>query len=739
MDARSRAGVVIAGVVALCAAVLAIRGCGDDAPSAPPAPAVTEAPAEPAAPGPRPRVVAPAPPVAEAAPVAASAAEPAPPVSEGAVALRRLEAEGLKVRVTSGGHPVHDAEFRIGPVGGELAPVTAMGSFSSAPGCTFLDVGERPAFPLTLSVRSEGRGERRVQVDSRNEIVVVDLPVGGRIEATLRRANGVAVERAQVVIGGRTATTDVLGRFTIDPIEPGRYASASIAAGGAWRAVACDIDIPAPGDVRQAALVIPASTPLRVRVVRASDGTSVAGARVRVVAMDGGEAAEATARTGDDGRVVIGDLRDGEFLCWAWGDDVDIAMRDSVRVPCDEEIELRAPPAATHFLRGRIVDAKGAPVAGVGLIVWGGSDSTAVRATTDADGRFEILGVRGWPSNHVAAMHGTYFPLWPNAHLVAPRTQRRAGETPWLAPHQVFLEPDRDTEIVLPALVRVKALVVDGAGGPLPKVRFTYHSRSNWWVALPEPVAAPGAKSLRVVVPDAPAEPGTLIAWTDDGRVGALAVTPSATGETDAGRLTLHPARTIVVRDPGTGERTQATILRRRASGYGWERLHPARDMDLSTWLAAQSCEPGTWRCLALAHGRLATDLGDVVVREDVAQTVVDAHLSRPAEVQVVVRRGAVVVAGADVACEFPDASATVFDLRTILWWVPHGDGVHRASGPGIDLESRTSAEGRAAFRRLPAGRFRVHVRDPQGGARTTVEGELAEGDARVLEVDLER
>lgn len=166
-------------------------------------------------------------------------------------------------------------------------------------------------------------------------------------------------------------------------------------------------------------------------------------------------------------------------------------------------------------------------------------------------------------------------------------------------------------------------------------------------------------------------------------------------------------------------------------------------------WISKRPLAPGRRRLLVLAAGRLAADVGDVELA-GAPVTDVGVRLARPADVVVHARDADRVVSGASVVVAPVDPPPLFETLRTLSgMWARSildatrtrltGVALHRFSGPGMDLATTTDAAGRAWVTRLPAGRLRITVTAPDGGASREVIVELVEGETTDVDVDLAR
>ena len=127
----------------------------------------------------------------------------------------------------------------------------------------------------------------------------------------------------------------------------------------------------------------------------------VAGAKVRVIASDDRERGHC--ETGADGKCEVGSLEPGEIT---------LAVVSARHRPGRMTLRLEPQPPVQvqrltldegRVISGRVVDGAGVPLVGAHV---GTSDSSGGFATTDAEGRFELLGLGVEPVNIFASAEG---------------------------------------------------------------------------------------------------------------------------------------------------------------------------------------------------------------------------------------------------------------------------------------------------------------------------------------------
>jgi 5-hydroxyisourate hydrolase-like protein (transthyretin family) len=234
----------------------------------------------------------------------------------------------------------------------------------------------------------------RSRVDPSDELRGSVRSVEGRALAGVRVALFDARSRALIA----TSHTDAHGRFTFagapDRVDLLALPDAASGLAPRWRR---SIDVASSHGV---AFALPSARPLRVRV-RDARGAPVADASVRVYERDGEPdrraAVIATAATDSDGaatllapeRAHVGVVPSGSELAPEWALDVEVPIGGAT---VDVELD-----AAFHR-RGRVVDERGTPMAGVVVGSWSAAEPREWHgfAISGANGEFEIaLDARG--------------------------------------------------------------------------------------------------------------------------------------------------------------------------------------------------------------------------------------------------------------------------------------------------------------------------------------------------------
>ncbi len=184
------------------------------------------------------------------------------------------------------------------------------------------------------------------------------------------------------------------GRFEATDLEPGTYALTAFATQGSGEAQV----VLAPGESATVELRVAPRQEALEGLVRYADGRAWTG-YVAVLnsfdsLRDGTLFSPRIVETDREGRFVVRDLPDGEILVGALGRDRTWVAGRPVTLPTRDVYTLTV-DANTIAVKGRVVRGEDdAPVAGaevLGKTSWQADGSPASRATTDAEGRFEVL------------------------------------------------------------------------------------------------------------------------------------------------------------------------------------------------------------------------------------------------------------------------------------------------------------------------------------------------------------
>ncbi|MFG0316502.1 MAG: carboxypeptidase regulatory-like domain-containing protein, partial [Planctomycetota bacterium JB042] len=329
----------------------------------------------------------------------------------------------------------------------------------------------------------------------------------------------------------RLLTADADGRIDLDPAEPGEWRLLPLRGGAAER-VTCPVHAKDP--VR---LTIPEGVDVAGRALDPR-GLPAAGVRVtlsRAEAPD--EMIEAT-RTDGDGLYRLRDVEPGRSIGFLADGSIPVPLRRIDGSPGERrsfDVDL-ADAESPHVVRGRVLDASGAPVAGARVqigarLAWLDFDapltslaqrSPPLELVTDPDGRFERRGFVAYPDGG---------PVW-----------ARAPGRP-LATGTIRLERDAaDVVLTEPEATTLRGRVVEEDGAPIARARVVLRDprvddagEAPRWV---ESVAWSDADG-RFVLPGAPLGTVHLTARAPDGR--------EATATLDAAA---EARWTAVVREP---------------------------------------------------------------------------------------------------------------------------------------------------------------------------------------------
>lgn len=587
--------------------------------------------------------------------------------------------------------------------------------------------------PFELDVRTPGGEVRRETVTNLAAVVRIAFPPSGSVAGTVINAEGRRVVGARVTLGDRAAETGSDGAFVIESVAPGNYDGLHVRWGGVSTAVPADIAVAA--GLTSSGFVVPLPGAFTLRVaVETDDGRTAAGATVGLASCDDGERILATKIVAAASREIeIASLRAGRYLIGAVSSGGHAAGSCVVSVPSQQSVTVRLGPSPPTCAV-RVVDRTGKDVAGAdvkhsvvmarpargGEPVW---EETLVRCRRSAAGRFEVPGDAPWVP-----------PGWDSIEWMADLADGGGG-----AGRRLVVEVNRatytipaggapDDAILIPGTASVEGSVVAGAASAAAKfsIQFVADPRQGQRLPMTPPESFGPGHEFRLAA--VPAVEGRLLFWASSDRrdeplglVASIAIAPSP-GDT----VRLAPIQLVappIVRVVADGVPDSAIVVVER-SGDGYRLLGLGGPWSRSS---------GELRLVAFAPGRLAADLGVVRVAER-GETVVNAHLDRPAALSVVVTRGGRVVPGIDVTVELPDAAPLDFDLRRIAWISASGTVLRHPGGNETDLVGPTDGQGVRRVDLLPSGRVRVSV---GSGFSDAVEAVTRPGDETEVRIDL--
>lgn len=320
-------------------------------------------------------------PARRAAPATGAVAEPAADAL-GWSALREPGRIAGSVRGRGAG-PLAGAELvlrpaapRFGPAGPLSVLAAETRAATDAAGRFSLAVGEGP---WSLEVRAEGYGAWRDERLRAGDYRAVELVPAVRLSVFATGADGAPlagvacslrddfrrIDRRPLAAG----TTDASGRAVLDGVAPGeRYLL--VEKPGYQRRVET-VDVPRASGWHAVEVRLEPGLGVAGRVLADEDGAPLAGARVRVEAYAAGQSCIAELVTAEDGAFA-------SELSYAPDEPVTVTARSPGRGEAAQSVLLRAPddgarrrelelrlPVAERRLRGRAVDPRGVPLAGV--------------------------------------------------------------------------------------------------------------------------------------------------------------------------------------------------------------------------------------------------------------------------------------------------------------------------------------------------------------------------------------
>ncbi|MFO0983565.1 MAG: sigma-70 family RNA polymerase sigma factor [Planctomycetota bacterium] len=331
---------------------------------------------------------------------------------------------------------------------------------------------ERPRVPLVdLSVTAAGFPVAEVSEHPVDRFVTVRLRRGGTVFGKVtREADGLPVARVRVSASwspvprakDRVETrTDASGNYRLEGVVPRRVSLWIIPEQEAWQEL--EISVSDGGELRQDVAVKLGGT-LRGTVTEALGGAPIAGAEISV-----GQFAPKIACTDERGEYQLTGV-------WVPPSSVDVVhVRAAGFGTSEQNIEdftegikaIDFALARAREARGRVIDARGEPVAGAyvaavasaatsGFLQWRRRDWISAR--TERDGTFALRGLR---------------PDAPHALLVA---MHRYGSVLHDFPASEATQASIDLgDIALPPPGSIAGRVVDAAGGPMKGVLVLMH------------------------------------------------------------------------------------------------------------------------------------------------------------------------------------------------------------------------------------------------------------------------
>lgn len=402
--------------------------------------------------------------------------------------------------IDGSGKPVAGASIaadpsRAGTERGIVKIIQAMSDVSE--GRLLLDVGKAESgedgsfrvsglepIPCDLTVRKEGFIEGRAwKVPAPSDNVVLILEPGSAVAGRIVGPDGSPVAAAEVTLApekdagrgrnlmaimlgedadlfanrGRRASSGDDGRFRIAGLRPETYILAVDAEGFA----PLERSVPVSGEVASLGDIVLARGRTISGIVIASDGATVAGARVWVPApakggmvgipgLGGDTRAASETKSDEGGRFVLERLAEGRFEVKASAEGRGEGSATDIEAGA-RGIEIRFSPGA--MVAGIVrADDDSAPIAGAKI-----NSSAGERAETDAEGKF-ALGLS--PSSNPMVQQGQVF-------IMARHTEFEAnGEM-----RPIPKPGDPPLEIRLRRAVRIAGRVLDAEGHPVESAR----------------------------------------------------------------------------------------------------------------------------------------------------------------------------------------------------------------------------------------------------------------------------
>lgn len=282
---------------------------------------------------------------------------------------------------------------------------------STVPGGPAVISDERGAYELCLETRWPGWIAVEVSADGYAAIthkgiipgrITIDfalVPEASIIGRVVRDDTGAPVANAYVFVPAgprgldstpkRAAFSDATGRFHLDRLSAGRHVVHARAEGLVDRASGTPVTVAVGQTSAEIELRLEAGSTLRGRVV---DGTTpVAGARV--VALDG-VSVVASAVSQDDGAFELAGVPRTELQFTAYP--YEVTKPTSFRVTQAEHDGIELSVEARGTIRGLVVRNK-KPLPNASLFISGPNDRELGDIRSDANGRFEVRGLRPGP------------------------------------------------------------------------------------------------------------------------------------------------------------------------------------------------------------------------------------------------------------------------------------------------------------------------------------------------------
>jgi hypothetical protein len=428
--------------------------------------------------------------------------------------------------------------------------------------------------PGDYRLEAEATGYARTELEHvrvpTREPLEVALRPAGVLEGFVVDARGQPAAQAEVLVSGLKAqqlTTGEGGGFSVE-LEPGTY-GVSARRGEEAAALEDPLVLSAGRTVRGVRLVLGPGATLEGHVGARGSGAPVAGARVDVSPLGrNGDLGRVT--TDAEGRFLLGGLPPGGYDVVARAPGFTPLLRRGVMVGARERFTLELRLEATGTVEGRVLDTQGQPVMGIRVLAQPRQDALeeqAVEARTDAEGHYQLEGLRSGPNLISARRDGAQrgesvwvevseretppqdFTLRDTGTVLGVVRGARPG--PGKEPLQVIalasspsaagirdsaqapVEPDGDFQLVLPA---GDYTLVMRPFSSLPGVPVHVEPGATARVELRWEERDPGAVRLRgtVVEPDGTPSPRATVLVSEEGTEGSGAGAGSGSGSDEA-------------------------------------------------------------------------------------------------------------------------------------------------------------------------------------------------------------